>query len=99
MKTEIEGLIITGLDQSLPTRNYQANIIKKIDQTPMNGLWEEKTESIDHLVSTHLMLTPIEYKERHDKRRHCRYWKISEYYALLKSDKWYKHQPEPITEA
>ena len=44
-----------------------------------------------------LILTPIEYKEKHDKIGHYIY--ICNYNRLLKSEKCYKHQPEPIREA
>ena len=33
LKAETEKLLIAAEDQSLPTKDYQANIIKKMDQT------------------------------------------------------------------
>ena len=58
-----------------------------------------KTESIDHLMSGYPILTPTEYKERHDKMEHYIHWKIFKYCGILDCEKWYKHQPEPMTEA
>ena len=53
-----------------------------------------KNESIDHLACISLILTSMEYKERHDKIGHYIHWKIGKYYGILKSEKWFKHQPE-----
>ena len=58
-----------------------------------------KTESIDHLVSGCPILTPIEYKERQDKIEQDIHWIVGTYYGILDCEKWYKHQPEPITGA
>ena len=58
MKAEIKGFIITAQNQE--TRNYQANI--KNGSNPICRLCKQKTESIDHLVSSCSILTPIEYK-------------------------------------
>ena len=55
-------------------------------------------ESIALLVTGLSILTPIECKESHDKI-HFIYWEICKYYDILKSEKCYKHQPDPITEA
>ena len=45
------------------------------------------------------ILSPIEYKERHDKIGHCIYWKVCKYTGISDCEKGYKHQPEPITES
>ena len=42
-------------DQSLPTRNYQANKNKKNGRNPIDRLCEQKTLSIAHLVSVKVM--------------------------------------------
>ena len=70
-----KGLMIAAQDQSLPTRNYLTNIIKN-GLIPICRSCEQKTESIDHLISSRPILTPIEYKERHDKITHCIHLKV-----------------------
>ena len=37
-----------------------------------------------------------EYKEKHDKIGHYIQWKTCNW--ILTGEKWYEHQPEPITE-
>ena len=94
---ETEGLRITAQDKSLPTRNYPANSKKK-ESNAICRLCEQKTEPTDHLVSGCSIVSPIEYKDKHDKMRQYIYWKIYKYYGIPKSEKWYKRQPEQITE-
>ena len=60
---------------------YLANIMKNGTKS-ICRLREKKTKSIDLLVSSYLMLTLIEYKERHDKIGHYinkKTWKYYEY--------------------
>ena len=44
------------------------------------------------------ILTPIEYRERHEKIVQYIYLKACWYYRILDCEKWYKQQPETITE-
>ena len=69
LKGETEGLIVAAQDQSLPTGNYQANIIKT-DQTQHVHCANEKIKSIDHLMSGCPIVTLIEYKEKYNKIGH-----------------------------
>ena len=57
---------------------------------------QTKTESVDHLVSSCPILTPIEYKERHYKLGYYTHCKICKYYGIVDCEKCYQHQPEPI---
>jgi len=66
LKAETEGFIMAAQDQSLYTRNYQANIIKN-GTDPKCRLCDDKIETIDHLVAGCPILAPKEYKERHNK--------------------------------
>ena len=65
LNSETEGFLLTAQDQSLFTRNYQANIIK-------NGMdakcrfCDNFTETVDHLIAGCPVLAPNEYKNRHD---------------------------------
>ena len=66
LKAKTEGFIMAAQDQSLYTRNYQANVNKN-GTDPNCRLFEAKIETIDHLVAGCPILAPKEYKERHDK--------------------------------
>ena len=50
LKSETEGFIIAAQDQSLPTRNFQANILVN-GADPKCRVCDKNTETIDHLVS------------------------------------------------
>ena len=66
LKSETEGFIIAAQDHSLFTKNYQANTMH--NGTEANGRFcADKVETIDHLVSGCSILTPEEYKTRHDR--------------------------------
>ena len=62
-------------------------------------LFEQKTEWINFLVSGCLVLTQIEYEERHNKIEHHIYWKVCKHYGILNCEEWYNHQLEPVAEA
>ena len=60
LKSETEGFIMAAQDQSLFTRNYQANVLKTgVDDKCR--FCDKFTETIDHLISSCLILAPTEY--------------------------------------
>ena len=59
LKAETEGFIFAAQDQSLFTRNYQANIIRN-GTDPKRRFCGERVETIDHLISKCSVLTPGE---------------------------------------
>ena len=63
LKSETEGLIITAQDQSRPTKNFQANILKN-GADPKCRACDKHTETIDHLASSCPILAPTEYLNR-----------------------------------
>ena len=56
----------------------------------MCRLCKQKTESNAQLVSSCSVLTPIEYKESHDKTGHDIHWNVCIYYGILDCEKWSK---------
>ena len=78
------------------TRNYQANILHNgID--PKSRFCEDKVETIDHLVSGCSILTPNEYKNRHDRVGLYLHWKICKHFSIGTQGNWYEHHPAPVT--
>ena len=67
LKAETEGFIIAAQDQSLPTRWYQHNILKKPDVDPKCRLCGRFDETIDHLVSGGPELAKTENIHCHNK--------------------------------
>ena len=59
LRGETEDFILAAQDQSLLTRNYQANVLHN-GANPKCRFCEEKTETIDHLVSGCSILTKDE---------------------------------------
>jgi len=53
LKAEAEGFIVAAQHQSLPTRLYQHNILKKPDVDPKCRLCGRFDETTDHLVSSY----------------------------------------------
>ena len=84
-------------DQSLNTRNYQANIIKN-GINPMCRLCEDKVETIDHIVAGCSILAATEYKMRHDRIGQYLHWTICKHYDAPFARNWYEHHPEPVIE-
>ena len=44
------------------------------------------------------ILTPNEYKNRHDRVGQNLNWKICRHYLISTPAKWYEHHPDPVTE-
>ena len=53
--------------------------------------------TVDHLVSG-CLVTPAEYKNRHDRLSQYIHRKICQYYTAQYYENWYEHKPEPVVE-
>ena len=84
-------------DQSLFTRNYQSKIAKN-GADPKCRFCDQYDETIDHLVSGCSVLTPNEYKNRHDRVGQYLHWKICKHYNTPHAEKWYEHKSPPVVE-
>ena len=96
LKPETEGFIIAVQDQSLFTKNYQANIMHNGKEAKCR-FCADKVETIDHLVSGCSILTPRGYKTRHDRVGQYLHWKIFNHFLLDTTKNWYEHKPEAVT--
>ena len=94
--SRVRGVInnSTGLE---PTKEDVSRKHCKNRSNSICRLHEQNSESIDHLVFNSLILIPMKHKERYDKIRQYRYWKICKYHGVLESEKRYIHQQELIT--
>ncbi len=98
LKAETEGLIIAAQDQSLATRSYHHRIIK--DGTdPQCRICGKYEETIDHIISGCPELAKTEYIHRHNKVAAYIHWKLLGVYNINKSEKWYNHEPQTVTES
>ena len=84
LKAETEGFIFAAQDQSLVTKNFQANIIRN-GTDPKCRFCGEKLETIDHLISGCSFLTPGEYKRRHDRVGQYLHWRICNHFKVSTS--------------
>ena len=66
LKAETEGFIMAAQDESLFTRNCQSKIVKN-GADPKSRFYDQYDETIDHLMSRCPILTPNEFKNRHDR--------------------------------
>ena len=82
LRAETEGFIIAAQDQSLPTRWYQHNILKKPDLEPKCRVCGHFDETIDHLVSGYHELAKTDYIHRHNKAAAHMHWKICKAFAI-----------------
>ena len=98
LKGETEGFILAAQDQSLFTRNFQANILHN-GADPSCRFCDDKIETIDHLVSGCPILAPGEYTNRHNRVGQYLHWKICQHFNIeTKTPNWYEHHPDPVTE-
>ena len=97
LKAETEGFILAVQDQSLFTRNYQANILRN-GASDKCRFCDNYTETVDHLVSGCPVLAPKEYKNRHNRVGQNVHLKICKSYKMETCEHWYEHKPQPVVE-
>jgi len=95
---ETEGFIVAAQDQSLFTRNYQANILHN-GANPNCRFYDKHVETIDHIVSGCSIMAPNEYKNRHDRVGQYIHWNVCQHYAIESTEKWYEHKPLPVIDS
>ena len=98
LKAETEGFIIAAQDQSLPTRWYQYNILKKPDVDPKCRLCGRFDKTIDRLVSGCPELAKTEYIHRHNKAAAHMHRKICKEFDIEVKERWYEHETKTVTE-
>ena len=96
-KSETEDFIIAAQDQSLPTRNFQANILES-SVNPKYRVCGKHTETIDHLVSGCPMLAPTEYLNWHDRLGQYIHWRLCKNFCLPHERNWWEHKPPKVIE-
>ena len=58
----------------------------------------ETGETISHIVNECSKLALREYKRRHGNIARMIHWKLCEKFNFEKSEKWYLHNPQTVTE-
>ena len=64
----------------------------------MCRICSKQQETIDHLISGCSELAKTEYTQRHNRTAAYIHWKICKHYNIKATDKYYDHEPKPITE-
>ena len=91
------GFIVATQDQSLFTRNFQANILHN-GADPRCRFCNTSTKTIDHFISGCTILAPNEYTNRHNRVGQYIHWKICNHYNIETPEKWYEHKPLPAVD-
>ena len=95
LKSETGGFIIAAQDQSLPTRNFQANILEN-GTDPKCRVCDKHTKTIDHLVSGCPILPPTEYLNRHDRLDQYIPWCLCKNFCLPPERNWWEYKPPKV---
>ena len=90
---ETEGMIMAAQDQVLRTRYIRGTNI-----SPICKKCNHKDETINHIASERPALVQNQYKKRHDTGARAVHWNLCKKYQMSCSNKWYEHQPQPVTE-
>lgn len=96
LKGETESLIVAAQDQALNTRHHQRNIIG-LQVDSKCRMCNTKEETISHILSGCTTLAATEYIHRHNKVASYVHWSICKELGIDVSDKWYDHEPQPVT--
>ena len=97
LKIPSETLICSAQEQSIRT-NYVKCHIDKIVDSPSCRMCGETSETTSHIVSQCSKLAKKEYKRSHDNVARMVHWKLCEKINFEKSEKWYLHNPQTVTE-
>ena len=97
LKKETEGMIMAAQDQALRTR-YIQRAIDGTNISPKCRKCNQKDETINHIASECPALAQNQYKKRHDTVARAVHWNLCKKYQMPCSNKWYEHQPQPVTE-
>ena len=65
---------------------------------PTCGKCNRKDETINHITSECPALPQNQYKKRHDTVDRAVHSNLCKKYQMPCSNKWYEHQPQPVTE-
>ena len=100
LKRETELLIIAAQDQAIRTNAIKAKIDKTRDDS-MCRMCSTKDETITHII--HIItecpkLAQKENERRHDLMGKAIYWDLCRKKRFVTTDKWYEHEPHPVTE-
>ena len=97
LKVKMEAMLCAAQEQAIRT-NYVKRRIDKTPQSPLCRMCDKKSEAISHIVSECEKLAQKDYKRRHDNVARIVQWNLRVKYNLKKSEKWYEHAPEVVTE-
>ena len=103
LKVEIKAMLCAAQEQANKLcetirTNYVKHKIDKTAQSPLCRMCDKKSEAISHIVSECEKLAQKDYKRRHDNVARIVQWNLRGKYNLKKSEKWYEHAPEVVTE-
>ncbi|XP_068734717.1 uncharacterized protein [Montipora capricornis] len=97
IKRHTEGLIMAAQSQSVRANAIKAKNEKSQDDSRCR-LCKKTNETVNHLLSECPKLAQSEYKRRHDNVTKGIHWDICKQLGMECGDKWYNHNPEPVTE-
>ena len=97
LKKETEGMMMAAQDQALGTR-YIQRAIYGTSISPKCRKCNQKDETINLIASECPTLAQNQYKKRHDTVARAVHWNLCKKYQMPSSNKWYEHQPQPVTE-
>ena len=60
---------------------------------------DQYDKTVDHLVSSCLVISPTEFKSRHDRVGQYIHWKIGQHHKNPYHKNWYEHKPELVVES
>ena len=89
--------VIVAQDQSLFTRNFQANILHH-GTDPKCRFCNTSTGTTDHPISGCTILAPNDYTNKRNRVGQYIHWKTYSHYDNETPYKWYQHEPLPAVD-
>ena len=97
LKIRNEVLICSAQEQAI-RKNYVKYHIDECVDSPSCRMCEGTGETVSHIVSECSKLAHRENKRRHDIVATMIHWKLCEKFNPEKSEKWFPHNPQTVSE-
>ena len=96
-KRETESILIATQNNTIRTNHIKLRI-DKIQQNSKCRLCGDRDEIVNHIISECSKLAQKKYKTKHDWVGKVIHWEIYKKFKFDHTNKWYMHNPAPVTE-
>ena len=96
-KQRYTALICSAQEQALRTNNIK-HFVDKSQDSPLCRMYDQRNETVSHIVSECTVLAQKEYLKRHNNVCQYIHWRLCKKFDLEATKHWYEHKPKGCVE-